>query len=158
MKTGTFLHFLIVIAGLTCGCAIQAVAQGGSPGGGMRGMPLLSGALTQEQRNKLNDAITAEMTKKLNDAQKAAVTAALDKNATADSIKAKIDAVAKIQTEIAIAKFKVFKTLTLTDEQMTAMEINPGAWNQIFGSGSPGSTRLGGTHGGGPGGAAPMGF
>jgi hypothetical protein len=144
MKTRTLVISLLVIAGLACGIAIQAVAQqggGGFGGGGMQ-MP---GALTQEQRTKLNEAVPADMTTKLQDAQKAAVVAAIAKDATEASVKAKIEAVAKIQVEIALLKFKAVKTIALTDEQKTAMESSGMAYNQLFGS-------TGGMRGGMPGG------
>jgi Spy/CpxP family protein refolding chaperone len=157
MKTRTLVISLLVIAGLACGIAIQAVAQqGGGFGGGMQ-MP---GALTQEQRTKINEAVQADMaalTAKLTEAQTAAVKAALAKDATEASVKAKIEAVGKIQTDIAILKFtKGIKAITLTDEQKTGMEASPAmAYNQLFGAG--GGAR-GGMGGGMPGGMGGGGF
>jgi hypothetical protein len=176
MKNRTLLISLLVIACLACGIAIQAVAQGpgggmgmpggggmgmpggggmgmpggggmGMPGGGGMGMPGMGGGLSSENRTAINAAVTTELTDKLTAAQKDAVKAALDKNATETTVKAKIDAVIKIQTEIAIAKFKALKKLTLTDDEKTQLESGANSYNTLFGSGGG----FGGMRGGGMG-------
>jgi hypothetical protein len=185
MKTRTLLISLLVIACLACGIAIQAIAQGpggggggmgggmgmggmgggggmGGMGGGMGGFTPPPGSLTQEQSTKLREAVPADKTTALTDAQKAAVVAAIDKNATEATVKAKIDAVAKIQTEIALLKFKQIKALALTDEQTTALKDNANAYNQLLGAGG-GARGMGGGMGGmmggmGGGGGMPGGF
>jgi spore coat protein CotH len=112
----------------------------GFGGGRSGGMP---DALTQEQRAKINEAAQAEMialTQNLTEAQKDLVKAAMDKNATEASVKAKIEKVAKIQTEIAMTRFtKGIKAITLTDEQKTGMEASSStAYQQLFGGGDRG--------------------
>jgi Spy/CpxP family protein refolding chaperone len=173
MKNRTLLISLLVIACLACGIGIQAIAQGpggggggfggmgggggmGGMGGGMGGFQMPAGSITQEQRTKLSEAVPADKTTALNDAQKAAVVAAIAKDATEASVKAKIDAVAKIQTEIAILKFKQIKALALTEEQITALKDNPQAYNTLFGSGG-GRGFGGGMPGGMPGMGGPGG-
>lgn len=146
MKKITILMSLLLVAGLACGIAYQAVAQQGGGGrggmGGGRNMGM-RGALTQEQTTQINNAVQADMaalTQKLTDAQKAAVTAALAKDATEASVKAKIEAVIKVQTEIAVLRFnKGVKAIAagVTDEQKTALDAAPGmAYQQLFGGGA----------------------
>ena len=159
MKTRTFLTPLIVAAGLLCGLAYQGVAQ--APGGGMGGM---RGMLTPEQLSKMRETMRAsqadftQWNQKLAAAQKDAVTAALAKDASEAAVRAKIEAVAKIQAEIALLRFKGVKEIgsTITDEQKTQMESAPGmAYNMLFGSlGSMGAGRGGQGGPGGPGGPA----
>jgi hypothetical protein len=107
--------------------------RGGGFGGDTSNVP------TQEQVNKINEAVQADMTaltKKLTDAQKDAINAALDKNTTASSIKEKIEAVIKIQSEIAMLRFnKGIKSITFTNEQKTAIEASSSrSFPQLFGS------------------------
>jgi len=163
MRTRTFLISLLVLAGLTCGIAIDALAQGGGGGafgggggaaggrGGGRG-----GILTADQTTKINEAVQADLTAlttKLTDAQKAAVTAALAKDAIEASVKTKIEAVVKIQVEIAMLKYtKGIKPIisTITDEQKTQLDASTNAYNQLFGTTGAGGRQRGA---GGPGGA-----
>jgi Spy/CpxP family protein refolding chaperone len=147
MKTRMFLTYMFVAASLLCAAAFQAVAQ--APGGGGPG-----GILTQEQRTKMRETMQAlqadlsPMTNKLAVAQKDAVKAALAKDADAQAVRAKIEAVAKIQTDIAVLRFKAVKEIasTLTDEQKTQMDERPGmAYNSLFGGmGFMGGGRRGG--------------
>jgi Spy/CpxP family protein refolding chaperone len=164
MKTRTFLTSLLLVAGLACGTAFEAAAQGGGGGGGGgggRGMGMgMRGALTPEQVTQINDAVQADMvalTQKLTDAQKAAVTAALAKDATEASVKAKLEAVAKVQTDIAVLRFnKGVKAIasSVTDEQKTQMDTAPGmAYQQLFGGAGGRGGRGGGGGAGGAGGA-----
>jgi Spy/CpxP family protein refolding chaperone len=147
MKTRMFLTYMFVAASLLCAAAFQAVAQ--APGGGGPG-----GILTQEQRTKMRETMQAlqadlsPLTNKLAVAQKDAVKAALAKDADAQAVRAKIEAVAKIQTDIAVLRFKAVKEIasTLTDEQKTQMDERPGmAYNSLFGGvGFMGGGRRGG--------------
>jgi Spy/CpxP family protein refolding chaperone len=159
MKTRTFLKCLTVAAAMLCAATIQVVAQpgggGGFGGGGGRGR----GALTPEQMQQMRDALpadSAEMTAlntKLTAAQKEAVNAALAKDATEASVKAKIEAVAKIQTDIAMLRYaKAVKPIvaSVTDEQKTQIDAAPGGtYNMMFGGGGGFGGRRGGGGGGG---------
>ena len=184
MKTRTFLTCLTLAVGLAT-TAYQASAQGGGGGGfggggggggfggggfgGGRG-----GLLTPEQMTTLNDAVTADtaltdLNTKLAAAQKDAVNAALDTKATADSVKAKLQAVADIQTQIAMERYtKGVKPVvaSITADQKTQLDAAPNgrgytqAYNQLFGGGFGGGRggrggRGGGGFGGGGGGGAP---
>ncbi len=149
MKTRTFLTHIVVAAGLLSVAAFQAAAQ--APGG-------MGGMLTQDQRAKLREsAQSAELTQlneKLAAAQKEAVNAALAKDASEKTVRAKIEAVTKIQTEIAVLRFKAVKEIssTITDEQKTQMESRPGMAYQMLLGGFGGMMGGGGRRGGGGGG------
>jgi hypothetical protein len=128
----------------------------GGPVSGFAGMPG-RGGLPQELRQKINDVVPADMQTKLQDAQKAAVAAALAKDATEANVKAKVDAVVRIQAKIAMLRYsKGLKPnmKDLTDEQKTQLkEMGAGAYNQLFvggggfGMGMPG---MGAGRGAGP--------
>ena len=147
MKTRTFLTHMLVALSLLCAAVFQAVAQ--APGGGGPG-----GILTQEQRTKMRETMQAlqadltPLTNKLATVQKDAVKAALAKDADEKTLRAKIEAVAKVQTDIALLRFKAVKEIasTLTEEQKTQMEARPGtAYNSLFGGmGGGGGGRRGG--------------
>lgn len=146
MKTRTFLTNLTVVIGLLFGLAISASAQ--RAGGGGAG-----GILTPEQRTKIREAMQGSqsdltaLTEKLNAAQKEAINAALAKDASEKSVRPKIEAVAKIQTDIALLRLKAVKEVasTLTDEQKTQMESRPGiGYASLLGGGG-----FGGAGGGG---------
>ncbi|HOW66718.1 MAG TPA: Spy/CpxP family protein refolding chaperone [Candidatus Paceibacterota bacterium] len=148
MKTKIILTHMLVTVCLLCAAAIQAVAQQQGPGG----------ILTQEQRTKMRETMQASqtdlapLTSKLAEAQKDAIKAALVKDADPKVVRAKLEAVAKIQTDIAMLRFKAVKELapTLTDEQKTQMDERPGsAYNSLFGSMGGGARRSGGGGGGG---------
>lgn len=158
MKTRTFLTHIVVAAGLLCPVAFQAFAQapGGGGGGGMMG-----GVLTQEQRTKLRESMQASqaeltpLTEKLVAAQKEALKAALAKTPDEKVVRAKIEAVAKIQTDIAMLRLKAVKEVasTITDEQKAQIEERPGmTYNMLLGSfgGMGGPGRRGGGGGGAP--------
>jgi Spy/CpxP family protein refolding chaperone len=173
MKTGTFLKCLTVAAGLLCATAFQVAAQpagGGGGGGGGGGRGGRGGVLTQEQNQQMRDALPMDsaeltaLTAKLTAAQKEAVDAALAKDATDASVRAKVEAVAKVQTDIAMLHFsKAVKPIaaSVTDEQKTQIAAAPGAtaatYGQLFGGGFGGGGRRGGGGGGGGGGGAPAG-
>jgi Spy/CpxP family protein refolding chaperone len=153
MKTRTFLTHMLVAVGLLCAAAFQAVAQ--APGGGGPG-----GILTQEQRTKMRETMQAmqadlaPLTNKLAVAQKEAVKAALAKDADEKTVRAKIEVVARAQTDIAVLRLKAVKEIasTLTDEQKTQLAERPGmAYNMLFGGmgGMGGGGRRGGGSGGG---------
>lgn len=153
MKTRTFLTSVAVAAGLLCPAAYQAVAQ--APGGG-RG-----GVLTQEQRTQLRESMQAAradlapLIQKLNAAQKEALDAALAKNPDEKVVREKIEAVAKIETDIAMLRFKSVKAVaaTITEEQKAQIEQRPRMTYMMllgggFGMGGPGGRRGGGPRGG----------
>jgi Spy/CpxP family protein refolding chaperone len=152
MKTTTFLTPILVATGLLCASALPAAAQ--APGGGGMG-----GVLTQDQRTKMRESMQASQTEltqlneKLAAAQKEALNAALAKDATEKTVRPKIEAVAKIQTEISMLRFKGVKEIasTITDEQKTQMQERPGmGYNMLLGGfGGMGGGRRGGGGGGG---------
>jgi len=134
MNIRTFLKCTFLVAGLLCATSYQAAAQAQRGGGGMGG----GGVLTQEQRTKMNEATREDMTslrEKLVEAQKDAVKAALD-NASEATLKAKLEAVSKIQTEMALVRAKAFKSIasSLTAEQKSQLEsARDGGYGQVFG-------------------------
>ncbi len=159
MKIRTFLKHTLVIAGLLC-ATFQASAQAPAGGGGGRGG---MGVLTQEQRTKVRETIQAEMTplmEKLVAAQKEAAKAALADNATEATVKAKVEAVHKIQTDMAVLRLKGLKAIasTLTAEQKTQLEsARDGGYSALLGGfggmgGMGGGGGRGGAGGGGGGG------
>jgi CspA family cold shock protein len=137
---------------------------GGGGGGGMRGGR--GGVLTQEQNTQIRDAVTGSteltaLTTKLAAAQKEAVDAALAPDATDASVKAKVAAVAAIQTDIAMLRYTVAVkpvVASITADQKTQIDTAPATamtYNQFFGGmgGGMGGGRRGGGGGGGGGGA-----
>ena len=166
MKTGTFLKCLTVAAGLLCATTLQVAAQpaGGGGGGGRGGR---GGVLTPEQNTQMRDALPMDsaeltaLTAKLTAAQKEAVDAALAKDATEATVRAKVEAVSKIQVDIAMLRYsKAVKPIaaSVTDEQKTQIDATPGpTYGQFFGGGFGGGGRRGGGGGGGGGGGAPAG-
>ena len=152
------LKCLTVAAGLLCATAFQAVAQpGGGGGGGFGGR---GGVLTPEQNQQMRDALPQDsadltaLTAKLTAAQKDAIDAALAKDATDANVKAKLEAVAKIQTDIAMLRYsKAVKPIaaSVTDDQKTQIDAAPGmTYNRFFGGGVFGGRgRMGGGGGGG---------
>jgi Spy/CpxP family protein refolding chaperone len=147
MKTRAFLTCIFLATGLLL-TTPQAFAQA-QGGGGMRrgGM----GVLTQEQRTTIRETMQDEIgpiRQKLVAAQKEVVTAVLN-NESDDTIKAKVDAVNKIEADMAMLRVKAVKKIisTLTDEQKTQLEnARDGGYMALFG-GFGGFGR-----GGGPGG------
>jgi len=154
MKSRTFLTHIIFTGALVSILATQAFGQGRGGGGGGGGL------LTPEQRTKIRESLQSsqsevtELTTKLAAAQKEAVKAALAKDADEKSVRPKIEAVTKIQTEIALLRLKAVKDVapTLTDEQKTQIENRPGvAYNALLGGfgavGGGGGRRGGGAAG-----------
>jgi len=141
--------------------ALAQNAGGGGGGGGGRGR----GVFTPEQNQQIRDAVTAtpelaDLNTKLAAAQKDALAAALAPDATEASIRAKVEAVSKIQTDIAVLRYtKAVKPVvaSLTADQKTQIDSAPPAmvYGQIFGGGFGG---FGGGRrgGGGGGGGAPQ--
>jgi Spy/CpxP family protein refolding chaperone len=154
MKTTSFLKCAILVAGLLAATGFQAIAQapGGGGGGGGRGN---MGVLTQEQRTKLRETIQTEaapLMEKLAAAQKEVVTAALAENASEDTMKAKLEAVGKIQTSLALLRFKGVKAIasSLTAEQKSQLSASrDGGYMSLFGMTGGGAR---GARGGGGGG------
>jgi hypothetical protein len=145
------LTYALAVAGLLCG-TFQTAAQQGSGGG--RG-PILS----QEDRTAVREATREQLTRlraDLQAAQKAAVEAALSENAKDEDVKAKLEAVTKIQNEIALVYCKaVKKTVKFTDEQTSRMKENPGiGYMTLFGGGFGFGGRGGGPRAGGGAGAS----
>ena len=147
---------------------LQVVAQPGGGGGGGFGGGFGGGrgmVLNQDQMTQIRDAMTASaddmtaLTTKLTAAQKDAIDAALKKDATESDVKAKLEAVAKIQTDIAMLRYtKAVKPMaaSVTDDQKTQIDAAPaGTYNMLFGGGFGGGRggRRGGGGGGGGGGA-----
>jgi hypothetical protein len=150
MKSTKTILAAALVAGSLLACNTSVFAQAG----GGRG-----GALTQEQNQQIMTAVTgsAELTAlntKLADAQKAAVTAALAADATEASVRAKVEAVSKIQTDIAMLRYTVAVkpiVASITADQKTQIDGAPPAatYGQLFGGG------FGGGRGGRRGGGAP---
>jgi hypothetical protein len=150
MKTRTFITHLVVAAGLLVPAAYQARAQAPGGGGG--------GVLTQEQRTQLRESMQssqdamAPLNEKLAAAQKEVLKAAMAKTPDEKVIREKVEAVGKIQTEIAMLRFKSVKGVlsTITDEQKTQIEERPGmTYMMLFGGGFGGMGGPGGRRGGG---------
>jgi len=145
MKT-RILTYALAVAGLLCG-TFQATAQQG--GGAGRG-PILS----PEDRTAVQEATREQLTKlraDLQAAQKAAVEAALSEDAKDEDIRPKLEAVSKIQNEIALVYCKaVKKNVKFTDEQTSRMKETPGVgYMTLFGGGFGFGGRRGGPPGGG---------
>jgi Spy/CpxP family protein refolding chaperone len=111
------------------------------------------GVLTSEQRTQLRDAIQADvrpMMEKLVAAQKEAAKAAIE-GADEATLRTKIEAVHKIQTDVAVARAKALKSLNLTDDQKTQLSnMRDGGYNALLGGfggfGGRGGGRRGGTN------------
>ncbi len=166
MKTRTFLTTLVA-AGLTCLTAMDVSAQGGGGGGfgggGGRGGGR-GGVLNQDQMTQISTAMEAaqadvtKLTDALTAAQKEAIAAVLAPNASEATVNAKIDAVTKIQADMAKLRYvKAIKAVvpSITADQKTQMNDNPGgAYNTLFGAGGRGGRGMGMGGGGGFGGGA----
>jgi Spy/CpxP family protein refolding chaperone len=180
--TKTILVAALVAGGLFAGnTALFAQAGGGGGGGGGRGgaggggRGGFGGVLTMQQNQQIRTAMQdaeglTDLTNKLAAAQKEALDAALSPDATEATVRPKIEAVAAIQTDIAMLRYNVaVKPIvsSVTDEQKTQIDAAPGmTYNQLFGGGAGfgggrggfgGGGRRGGGGGGGGGGrgAAP---
>jgi Spy/CpxP family protein refolding chaperone len=149
--TKTILVASLVAGSLfACNTAVFAQAGGGGGRGGGRG-----GVLTQDQNQQIRDAVTGSseltaLTAKLTAAQKDAIDAALASDATEASVRAKVEAVAKIQTDIAVMRYSVAVkpvVSSITADQKTQIDAAPSAtYGQLFGGGFAGGR--GGRRGG----------
>jgi len=143
--------FIIVT---TYGLTNEGPGPGGRGFGGFGGF----GLLTQEQQQTLNEAlqndtVLTDLGPNLTAAQKDTVNAVLDKNATGDSVKAKLQAMADIEAQIAMERYnKGVKSVasSVTDDQKSQLDDMPNgfgytaAYTQFFGGGRGG---FGGTNG-----------
>ncbi len=135
--------------------AFPAMAQ--APGGQGRGG---FGFLNEDQRTKMREAMQASQadmqkySEKLAEAQREALKIALAKNVDEKALRAKMEAVQKIQNDMALARLKALKdvTSTLTDEQKKQIEERPGMAYMMFLGPGFGGGMGGGRRGGGGGG------
>src|SRR5665213_469002 len=149
---------------------LDVVATGGNSGalnaGGGGGFGRGGGALTAVQTTQLNTAFTdaqAELTTlqdKLTAAEKDVVTAILAKSDDA-SVRSKLEALANIQTDIAMLRYTKGVTKvapTITDNEKTAINATPAQSYYTFFGGNPPAPSFGGRGGGGGfgGGGAPI--
>lgn len=130
--------------------------RGGAGGGGRGGF---GGALTMEQNQQIRTAMQdaeglTDLTNKLAAAQKDALDTALSPDATEATVRPKIEAVAAIQTDIAVLRYnKAVKPIvpSITADQKTQIDAAPAmTYNQLFGAG--GGAGFGGGRGGAGGG------
>jgi S-formylglutathione hydrolase FrmB len=146
--------FIIVT---TYGLTNEGPGPGGRGGRGFGGFGGF-GLLTQEQQQTLNEAlqndtVLTDLGPNLTAAQKDTVNAVLDKNATGGSVKAKLQAMADIEAQIAMERYnKGVKSVasSVTDDQKSQLDDMPNgfgytaAYTQFFGGGRGG---FGGTNG-----------
>jgi S-formylglutathione hydrolase FrmB len=116
------------------------------------------GLLSQEQLRTMNEALQSDTQltnseSNLAAARKDAVNAALDKNATGDSVKAKVQAVADLEAQIATERYnKAMKSVasSVTDAQKSQLDdmasgfSYAATYTQLFGGGSGGGGGFGG--------------
>ena len=156
MTTRTFFKYSVLTAGLVLASTLPALAQAPGGGAGARGS---MGVLTQEQRTKVREVTQPELAplqEKLLEAQKDLAKAALAENATEETVKAKAEALSKIQCQIAVARFKGVKAIasTLTAEQKAQLnEARDNGYLALFGTFGGGGGGRGARGGGGGGGA-----
>jgi hypothetical protein len=161
MKSTKTMLVAALVAGslLACNTGVFAQAGGGGGRGGGRG-----GVLTPEQNQQIMTAVQGSadltaLTTKLAAAQKDAVNAALAPDATEASVRAKVEAVSAIQTDIAVMRYTVAVkpvVASITADQKTQIDTAPPAatYGQLFGGGAFGGGRGGRRGGGGGGGGA----
>jgi Spy/CpxP family protein refolding chaperone len=168
MKFGTAVLALFTAATLTAGAAdapstTPPPGRGpGGPGGqGGQGGAMRLGAglnLDEQQRTKLREAMQKDseairaLDEKLRAAQKELVQAAIAEKLDEKVIRAKADAVGKIQADMAVLRSKAFASIapTLTKEQRDNLENSRIGAAMLMGG-------LGGGMGGGPGYGGPRG-
>jgi Spy/CpxP family protein refolding chaperone len=163
--TKTMLVAALVVGGLFADSTGLFAQAGGAGGGGGRRGGGGRGVLTPEQNQQIMTAVQGSadltaLTTKLEAAQKEAVAAALAPDATEASVRAKVQAVSAIQTDIAVMRYTVaVKAVvpSITADQKTQIDSMPAAatYGQLFGGGAFGGGRggRGGRGGGGAGGA-----
>lgn len=152
---------MAVLSSLLVGAASQTVAQPGPGGPGGPGERMRF-ELTDDQRSKVREARQAsesermELNQKLAAAQKEAVAAALAENPDGKTIRAKLEAVTKLQTDLNMLNFKNFKNVKFTDAQKEQLTNRPPlGYMVLFGFAGPGG--MGGGFGGGGGPRGPGG-
>jgi beta-glucosidase len=144
---GTASHPITILNGIRelAGTNIQVTYAQGSPittetGRGFGGRGGLGGPLTADQTTQLNNATTAAQTDftalqdKLTAAQKDAVVAVLAKSDD-NTVRAKLEAVAKIQTDIAVLRYtKGVHAIaaSVTADQKTAINATPAPTYDAF--------------------------
>jgi eukaryotic translation initiation factor 2C len=164
-STKTMLVAALVAGSLfACSTGVFAQAGGGAGGGGGGRGGGRGGVLTPDQMTQMTTAVTGSaeltaLTTKLAAAQKDAVDAALAPDATEASVRAKVAAVAAIQTDIAVMRYTVAVkpiVASITADQKTQIDAAPPAatYGQLFGGGFGGGRggAGGGRRGGGAGG------
>ena len=134
----------------------------GGPGGGRGGFGLLNSEQLQSMNGPLqSDTQLTNLEANLAAAQKEAINAALDKNATEESVKAKLQAVADLETQIAMDRYsKGVKSVaaSVTEDQKSQLDNTPNgfgytmAYNQLFVAGGGPFGGFGGRGGFGGGG------
>ena len=132
MKSTKTILVAALVAGslLACSTGVFAQAGGGGGRGGGRG-----GVLTPEQNQQIMTAVQGSadltaLTTKLAAAQKDAVNAALAPDATEASVRAKVEAVSAIQTDIAVMRYTVAVkpvVASITADQKTQIDTAPPA-------------------------------
>jgi hypothetical protein len=160
MKLSKTVLVAALVAGSLFACNTGALAQAGGGRGGGRG-----GVLTQEQNQQIMTAVqgSAELTAlttKLAAAQKEAINAALAPDATDASVRAKVEAVSAIQTDIAVMRYTVAVkpvVASITADQKSQIDAAPpgATYGQLFGGGGFGGGRGGRRGGAGGAGGAP---
>ncbi len=169
MKIGTFVRQMAVLSSFLLGAVLQTVAQpgpGGPGGAGGPGGPIRF-ELTAEQQTKVREASQASATEreqlnqKLMAAQKEAIAAALAEKPDEQTVRSKLEAITKLQTELGLLNFKNFRDVKFTDaqkEQLTSLPPlghmvlfggrGPGAMGRGFGAGAgrPGGAGAGGVN------------
>jgi len=151
MKAKLLLTPILAATGLLLAAAFPANAQPAGGGGG-RGMSFLS----EDHRAKMQEINRspeiAQLNTKLAAAQKEAVTAAMAENPDESVIRSKIEAVHKLQTDLALAHFKAMKEVlsSLSSDEKPEMNTRPAqmTYGMLFG-GFGGGGRRGGGGGGG---------
>jgi hypothetical protein len=148
----------MLVAALVAGSLLAGGSAAFAQAGGGRG-----GVLTMDQNQQIMTAVqgSAELTAlttKLAAAQKDAVNAALAPDATEASVRAKVEAVAAIQTDIAVMRYTVAVkpvVASITADQKTQIDAAPPAatYGQLFGGGFGGGR--GGRRGGAGGAGGP---
>lgn len=172
MKTRTFVKHLALLGSVLIGAALQSFAQpaqGGFGGGAAVGAGGGGGfarfEFTEEQQAKMREARQAtqaersQLAEKMTAAQREAVEAALADKPDEKVVRAKLDAVAKIQAEMAALNFKNYQGIKFTAEQREQLTARgPMGYMVLFGGmggamsgGMGGGVRRGGPGGGGAG-------
>jgi Spy/CpxP family protein refolding chaperone len=140
-----------------------AAPAAGGPGAGGPGRPGFRGGmgLDDTQREAYREAMKgssadlAKLDEKMRAAQKELMKVVLAEKYDESAVRAKAEAVTKIQTDMMMLRAKAFSSVspTLKPEQREAMENSPMGSMMIMGNGMGGGFRGGAMGPGGPGGA-----